>query len=39
MFVLPVHSCLTADLMKGYLTLQGDRLEHLSGVPQQEVLL
>ncbi|RNI28875.1 alanine racemase [Rufibacter latericius] len=30
--VLPVHSCLTADLMKGYLTLQGERLEHLSGV-------
>lgn len=30
--VLPVHSCLTADLMKGYLTLEGKRLEHLSGV-------
>ncbi|MBC3540868.1 alanine racemase [Rufibacter sediminis] len=30
--VLPVHSCLTADLMKGYLTLQGERLEHLSGI-------
>ncbi|WP_205500470.1 alanine racemase [Rufibacter psychrotolerans] len=28
--VLPVHSCLTADLMKGYLTLAGERLEHLS---------
>ncbi|WP_242928777.1 alanine racemase [Pontibacter vulgaris] len=31
-YVLPVHSCLTADLMKGYLTLEGERLEHLSGV-------
>ncbi|WP_181305084.1 alanine racemase [Rufibacter sp. XAAS-G3-1] len=30
--VLPVHSCLTANLMKGYLTLSGERLEHLSGV-------
>lgn len=39
MFVLPVHSCLTADLIRGYLTLEGERLEHLSGVPQQEVLL
>ncbi|WP_245964554.1 alanine racemase [Rufibacter immobilis] len=32
--VLPVHSCLTADLMKGYTTLQGERLEHLSGTGQ-----
>ncbi|WP_299826498.1 alanine racemase [uncultured Pontibacter sp.] len=31
MGVLPVHSCLTADLMKGYLTTEGDVLEHLSG--------
>ncbi|MGV3540705.1 MAG: alanine racemase [Rufibacter sp.] len=30
--VLPVHSCLTADLMKGYTTLLGERLEHLSGI-------
>ncbi|GAB2526550.1 alanine racemase [Rufibacter soli] len=30
--VLPVHSCLAADLMKGYVTLEGERLEHLSGV-------
>ncbi|WP_242917634.1 alanine racemase [Pontibacter liquoris] len=39
MFVLPVHSCLTADLMRGYLTLEGERLEHLSGVGQLAVLL
>jgi len=30
--VLPVHSCLTADLMKGYLTTEGEWLEHLSGL-------
>jgi D-serine deaminase-like pyridoxal phosphate-dependent protein len=30
--VLPVHSCLTADLIKGYLTLEGKQLEHLSGL-------
>lgn len=36
MGILPIHSCLTADLMKGYVTLDGQRLEHLSGVPQQE---
>ncbi|KAA3440102.1 alanine racemase [Rufibacter hautae] len=30
--VLPVHSCLTADVAKSYLTLNGERLEHLSGV-------
>lgn len=34
MGILPVHSCLTADSMKGYKTLDGQRLEHLSGVPQ-----
>ena len=27
--ILPVHSCLTANLMREYLTLDGDRLEHL----------
>ena len=32
MGVLPIHSCLTADLMKGYLTTDGEQLEHLSGV-------
>lgn len=37
MFFLPVHSCLTADLMKGYMTLEGERLEHLSGVPQSSI--
>ncbi|GGK75993.1 alanine racemase [Rufibacter glacialis] len=35
MGVLPVHSCLTADLMKGYVTLEGKQLEHLSGVTQR----
>ncbi|AMM51137.1 alanine racemase [Rufibacter sp. DG15C] len=30
--VLPVHSCLTADVARSYLTLTGERLEHLSGV-------
>ena len=34
--ILPVHACLTADLMKGYMTTDGDMLEHLSGVPQRE---
>ncbi len=38
-YILPVHSCLTADLMKGYLTLEGEWLEHLSGVPAQRQLL
>ncbi len=28
--VLPVHSCLTADCMKGYVTLEGDRIDHMS---------
>ena len=37
MGVLPVHSCLTADLMKGYLTTDGEYLEHMSGVIQQHV--
>ncbi len=27
LLILPVHSCLTANLMKGYLTLEGERLE------------
>lgn len=34
MYLLPVHSCLTADIMKSYLTLDGERLEHLSGLPE-----
>ncbi|GAB3539844.1 DSD1 family PLP-dependent enzyme [Pontibacter brevis] len=35
--LLPVHSCLTADLMKGYMTTDGEILEHLSGMPQREL--
>ncbi|GAB3203940.1 D-serine deaminase-like pyridoxal phosphate-dependent protein [Pontibacter aydingkolensis] len=34
MGILPVHSCLTADVMKGYLTTGGEQLEHMSGVGQ-----
>lgn len=34
MGVLPIHSCLTADLMKRYKTLEGEEIEHLSGMPQ-----
>lgn len=34
MGILPVHSCLTADSMKGYKMLNGEKLEHLSGIPQ-----
>jgi D-serine deaminase-like pyridoxal phosphate-dependent protein len=29
--VIPVHSCLTADLMKGYLTTEGESVDHMSG--------
>lgn len=29
--ILPVHSCMTADLMKQYLTTDGEWIEHLSG--------
>ena len=36
--ILPVHSCLTADLMKGYMSTDGEILEHLSGVPQRELV-
>ena len=28
--IIPVHSCLTANLMKGYLTLDGVRIDHMS---------
>lgn len=28
--IIPVHSCLTANLMKGYLTLEGEKIDHLS---------
>ncbi len=34
MYLLPIHSCLTADIMKSYMTLDGERLEHLSGLPE-----
>lgn len=29
--VLPVHSCLTGDCMRGYLTLDGDWIDHAEG--------
>jgi D-serine deaminase-like pyridoxal phosphate-dependent protein len=35
MGILPIHSCLTADVMRGYVTMDGKRLEHLSGIAQQ----
>ncbi|WP_299759173.1 alanine racemase [uncultured Pontibacter sp.] len=38
MGVLPVHSCLTANLMQGYLTTAGEQLEHLTGLPQRELV-
>ena len=28
-YILPVHSCMTANAMKGYLTLDGDLISHL----------
>ncbi|MBB6610699.1 alanine racemase [Pontibacter sp. Tf4] len=37
MYILPIHSCLTAGSMKSYLTLEGERLEHLSGLPESFV--
>jgi D-serine deaminase-like pyridoxal phosphate-dependent protein len=30
-YILPVHSCLTANLMKGYLSLEGIRIDHMEG--------
>ncbi|WP_276497227.1 alanine racemase [Pontibacter litorisediminis] len=36
MGVLTVHSCLTANLMQGYLTTEGEPIEHLTGLPQRE---
>jgi len=30
--IIPVHSCLTANLMKGYLTLEGEEIEHMERV-------
>lgn len=38
MGVLPIHSCLTANLMQGYMTTTGEHLEHLSGLPQRELV-
>jgi D-serine deaminase-like pyridoxal phosphate-dependent protein len=29
--IIPVHSCLTANLMKGYITLDGKRVDHMAG--------
>lgn len=29
--IIPVHSCLTANLMRGYLTLEGKKIDHLNG--------
>ncbi len=29
--IIPVHSCLTANLMKGYLTLDGEEVDHMGG--------
>lgn len=34
LYMLPIHACLTADSMKSYLTLDSERLEHLSGLPE-----
>ncbi len=31
--IFPVHSCLTADLMRGYITTSGERIDHISGNP------
>ena len=28
--IIPVHSCLTADLMKGYITTTGEEIDHMS---------
>ena len=29
--ILPIHSCMTADCMKGYLTINGDVVDHAEG--------
>jgi D-serine deaminase-like pyridoxal phosphate-dependent protein len=31
--ILPVHSCLTAQCMRGYLTLDGTVADHFAGIP------
>ncbi|MFD1186025.1 alanine racemase [Pontibacter rugosus] len=38
MGILPVHSCLTSNLMQGYMTTEGEHLEHLSGLPKRELV-
>ncbi len=30
-YILPVHSCLTANLMKEYLSLEGNKIDHMEG--------
>jgi D-serine deaminase-like pyridoxal phosphate-dependent protein len=37
MGIIPVHSCLTADLMRSYLTTDGQYLEHLSGIQNRSL--
>ena len=29
--VLPIHSCITADCMRGYITLEGKKIDHMKG--------
>jgi len=29
--VIPVHSCLTADCMRGYVTIEGKQIDHMAG--------
>ena len=29
--ILPIHSCMTADCMKGYLSISGEKLDHAEG--------
>jgi D-serine deaminase-like pyridoxal phosphate-dependent protein len=29
--ILPIHSCMTADCMKGYLTINGEKIDHAEG--------
>jgi len=34
-FILPIHSCLTADLMQGYRLTDGTEIDHMSGSIQK----
>ena len=36
--VLPVHSCLTAECMRGYRLLDGSHADHLAGLPASDSL-